>query len=107
MTAPTLLREIESRGVAARIDDGELKLRPASRLDSQVLAELRALKPEIIALLKQREYSQRAIEPTSTRSFIAGELYNRQAATAEAWRAFDAGEVSAEQRDNLLAYARQ
>jgi hypothetical protein len=40
------------------------------------------------------------------REFHAGALYDPEAAQAEAWRAFDAGEVTAAQRDALLSYSR-
>jgi hypothetical protein len=58
LTAPALLREIEACGVSARVDGGVLKLRPASALDARVLAEAVALKPALIELLRERQYSQ-------------------------------------------------
>jgi hypothetical protein len=39
------------------------------------------------------------------REFCPRTLYDAQAATAEAWRQFEAGEVTAAQRDALLSYA--
>lgn len=61
MTAPELLRDVEARGVAVRVVGDALKLKPAAALDARVLAEVRAEKLAIIALLRAREYSQ----PTS------------------------------------------
>jgi hypothetical protein len=59
LTALELLHEIEARGVSLRLQLGELKLRPAASLDARVLAEVRAAKPELVELLRAREYSQR------------------------------------------------
>lgn len=140
MTAPELLREIELRGVVARVEAGALKLRPAAALDARVLAEIRIAKPAIIALLRKREYSQRSaaslfdeaaapdapelvqLAPASgasakhrqssataarraARVFDAGAAYDATEAAAEAWRQFRAGEVTPDQREQLLAYA--
>lgn len=61
MTAPELLRDVEARGVAVRVVGDALKLKPAAALDARVLAEVRAEKLAIIALLRDRdarEYSQ-------------------------------------------------
>ena len=39
------------------------------------------------------------------REFVPSELYDPQAAESEAWRQWEAGEVTARQRDTLLRYA--
>jgi len=114
LTPPDVLREIEARGVAVRVEGDALKLKPAAALDARVLAEVLAMKPEIMALLKKREYSQRPDEKAAARrarleaayrGVIVSELYDPDAARVEAWRAFDDGEVTAQQRAALLAYA--
>jgi hypothetical protein len=110
MSAANLCEELARRGVTLSLvpSSGRLSLEgDAVALDARVLADVSAMKPEIIALLKQRESSQHIGEPMTCREFIAGASYDSQAATAEAWRAFGAGEILAEQRDNLLSYARQ
>ncbi len=100
MTAPELLRAIEARGVSLRVEAGALKLRPAAALDARVLAEITAAKPQIIAILKEREYSQAA--PSL---FDAGAAYDPALATVEAHRLYRAGDVTEAQRDTLLSYA--
>jgi hypothetical protein len=52
MTAPALLDALAARGVVARVEDGDLKLRPACSLDAALLAEIRAAKAELLALLQ-------------------------------------------------------
>jgi hypothetical protein len=112
MTPAALLSSLESRGVAARIDGGELRLRPASALDARVLADVRAMKPQLVELLRARESAGREeTEPSAStreysRSFDAGAAYDPSAAREEAWRAFRANEVTSAQRDALLWYAR-
>lgn len=68
MTALELLCEIEARGVSARLAGDTLKLKPAVALDARVLADVRAMKPEIVALLREREYSQRGNLKTEKQS---------------------------------------
>ena len=56
MDAPTLLREIETRGARVSIGNGAtLRVQPSRVLSDELRVELRSLKPEIVALLKQRE----------------------------------------------------
>ncbi len=52
MTAADLLRAVTAAGVTLRVDGDRLALRPASRLSPDLLAEVRRLKPELIALLR-------------------------------------------------------
>ncbi len=56
MTAPALLdalaaRGVVARGVVARAEGGQLKLSPARSLDAALLAEVRAHKAGLLALL--------------------------------------------------------
>jgi hypothetical protein len=51
MTAPALLDVLAARGVVARVDGGELKLKPARSLDAALLAEVRANKADLLTLL--------------------------------------------------------
>jgi len=52
MTAAGLLANLRARGVALRADDGALVVDgPGDVLTPEVLAELRACKPEVLALL--------------------------------------------------------
>lgn len=57
MSAPALLlQEIKARGVVLRVENDELKLRARrAALDGRVLAEVRAAKPALIELLRERE----------------------------------------------------
>ncbi len=159
MSAANLCAELSRRGVTLSLvpHSGRLSLEgDAAALDARVLAEVRAMKPQLIAMLREREYSQpvpdekaaalaalaREVEKarrgvwcnptrevldawenaekvcgcaltlsgTPRRKFsneeYAGALYDPALATAEAHRAFDAGEVTAAQRDTLLRFAK-
>ncbi len=94
MTPAALLSSLESRGVVARVDGEDLRLYPASGIDARVLAEVKAAKPEIVALL--REYSQAkadALAALSREVEAARVGPHHVAATARvlaAWRAAEA-----------------
>lgn len=82
----------------------------AARVGSHVMATARVLAAwreaeaaTEMPLTLRGEY--RAPYVLEVREFDAGALYDATLATAEAWRAFDAGEVTALQRDTLLKYA--
>ena len=51
MTATALLARLRDKGIAVRVEDGTLRLRPASALSTDELAAARALKPELLRLL--------------------------------------------------------
>ena len=51
MTAAEVLAELTSRGVAVRADGGLVRMRPADRLDAELLAQVRARKAELLAML--------------------------------------------------------
>jgi hypothetical protein len=109
MTPAALLSSLESRGVAARIDGGELRLRPALGPDARVLAEVRAMKLPLMALLREREtreYSRAAATVAEKRDFNAGAVFSRAEAEEYAHAAFARSEVTEAQRDALLWYAR-
>lgn len=54
MTAAILLAQLEAKGVTVEADGGRLRLRPASALTAQELEAARALKPDLLSLLKGR-----------------------------------------------------
>ena len=51
MTAAALLARLTGLGVSAEVDHGALRLRPASVIPPDLLAEVRASKAEVLALL--------------------------------------------------------
>ncbi len=51
MSATALLNTLTSRGIVARVENGDLKLRPAHSLDVEMLAAVRAAKAELLTLL--------------------------------------------------------
>ena len=53
MTASALLARLGTLGVAAEVDGSALRLRPASRVPAGMLAELRAKKADLLALLTE------------------------------------------------------
>lgn len=77
MTAPELLREIEARGVSIRLESGALKMRPSSALDARVLADVREMKSQLIALVELKS----AVE-----SARRGAWCNPTARVLAAWR---------------------
>jgi hypothetical protein len=127
MSAANLCEELARRGVTLSLvpSSGRLSLEgDAAALDARVLADVRAMKPEIMALLEKRETrynaapletlaresSREETEPAAStrevREFDAGAAYDPTLATAEAWRQWEAGEVSEAQFATLLSYAR-
>jgi hypothetical protein len=56
MTPSTLLAELRSRGIEPLIRDGRLKLRgPAVAITPDLIAEVRAAKPTLLAHFCERE----------------------------------------------------
>jgi hypothetical protein len=56
MTTSTLLAELRSRGIEPLIRDGRLKLRgPAAAITPDLVAEVRAAKPALLAHFRERE----------------------------------------------------
>jgi len=86
-----LAREVE----AARRPDGLIQM------NALVLAAWRAAEAACGCALTLSGTPRRKFSNEES----AGALYDATLATAEAWRAFDAGEVTAGQRDALLKYA--
>ncbi len=59
MTAPALLERLSASGATVTASGIGLEIiAPRGALDARVLADVRAHKPEIIAMLREREYSQ-------------------------------------------------
>jgi hypothetical protein len=52
VTAAVLLRRLAELGVSAAVDRGALRLRPASQIPTDLLAELRDHKTDLLALLE-------------------------------------------------------
>ena len=55
MTATAILSECARRGVTLRAADGMLRFRPASAVDAELRAAMRAHKPELLSYLRQLE----------------------------------------------------
>ncbi len=59
MTAPALLERLSASGATVTASGIGLEIiAPRGAIDARVLADVRAMKPEIIAMLREREYSQ-------------------------------------------------
>ncbi len=114
MTAPALLDALAARGVVARVEAGDLKLRPARSLDAEMLAAVRANKADLMTLLTA---PQAPGAPPSGLVHISvaigewydgilcGDAYDPRQATAAAWRDFRRGDIDEAQRDFRLKYA--
>jgi hypothetical protein len=106
MTAPVLLKELAARGVVAHADGDELVLRPARSLDAEMLAEVRAHKADLMALLTapQAPVAPEPVPPPS-HGILCRDVYTPSLAYDEADRLYARGEVTAEGRDALRDYA--
>jgi hypothetical protein len=99
MSARALMAQLARDGVTLQSDNGRLKVKARVPLDARVLAEVQRHKPALLQLLA-------AQEPTpAIRTFDAGGAYDAAAAVAYAHELQRRGEISDEQRDNLLRYA--
>ncbi len=104
MTPTVLLEALHSRGVSARVENGDLKLRPARSLDAETLGLVREHKAALLALLQPpspHEYSCAATDE----GFTPRSACDAGAMTAFAWREFKRGKINDRQRDALLRYA--
>ena len=58
MDSVSILDELHNLGVAVTLDGDDLLLIPASNVPDSLVPELKAHKPEIIRLIKDRQYAQ-------------------------------------------------
>ncbi len=79
MSAISLLQTLNARGVEARVEDGQLKLRPAHLLDTALLQEVRVAKAELLELLsppttlsEHSFYPRFAYDPDAARAYAVG-----------------------------------
>ena len=63
MTAAALLARLDALGVTARADHGTLRLRPASAVPAELLAELRAGKDAVLTLLTANSAMPPPLDP--------------------------------------------
>ena len=54
MNAETLLHEVEARGVQVRVEGEHLNLNPKSKLDPELIDQLRQHKPELLRLVSEK-----------------------------------------------------
>jgi len=85
MTAALLLSRLGDLGVSVRADEGVLRLRPASAVPPDLLAEVRAHKAEVLALLAANDAAvvPPAALPPATPEQAADEAADREAIAAE------------------------
>jgi hypothetical protein len=85
VTAAVLLSRLGDLGVAVRADDGLLRLRPASMVPPDLLAEVRAHKAEVLALLAMHDAPVVVADtlPPATAEQAADEAADRAAIAAE------------------------
>ncbi len=107
MSAAALLETLQARGISARVENGDLKLKPARVLDSALLDSLRCYKSELLELLQLETASHAAQSSTrcEPRECLPRDLYEPARAYAYANRLHRLGRIDADQRDALRGYA--
>ena len=74
MNAAQLLEEFSERGIGIWPDGDLLRLKPKSKLDDRLLEEVRAHKPELLALLNS-EWPQESLDYVKRFQHAAARLY--------------------------------
>lgn len=109
MTAAALLETLQRRGISARVECGDLKLKPVAALDAALIASIRCNKSELLELLALETASRETAATSSTRcearECLPGTLYDPARAFEEANRLHRLGRIDADQRDALRGYA--